>query len=186
MNKDKNQYVPTSTKNFAGIIITVSIIANIIILLLFFSPLGYQKDVHFDLTIFPRLNAIFNSFTFIFLLAAFYAIMKKNVRVHKGFILAAFTTTFLFLISYLSFHFLSPDTAKYGGEGILRPIYFFILITHSFLAAVIVPLALFALVWGWTMQVEKHKKIVRWTMPIWLYVSLTGVVVYLFMAPYYQ
>ncbi|ANS73686.1 hypothetical protein AWM70_03115 [Paenibacillus yonginensis] len=182
---DQYNYKPTSSRNFTGLIITVSIVANIIILLLFFSPLGYQGAVDFDITIFPRLNAIFNSFTFIFLIAALVAIMKKNIRVHKVFILLAFTTTLLFLVSYLTFHYISPDTAKYGGEGIIRPIYFFILITHSFLAAIVVPLALFALVWGWTMQVAKHKKIVRWTMPIWLYVSLTGVIVYLMMAPYY-
>lgn len=113
------------------------------------------------------------------------SIFRKNINAHKGFILAAFTSTLLFLVSYLTFHYISTETATFGGEGIVRPIYFFILITHSFLAAIIVPLALFALVWGWTMQVEKHKKIVRWTMPIWLYVSLTGVIVYLFMAPYY-
>jgi putative membrane protein len=126
-----------------------------------------------------------NSFTFIFLVAALISIFRKNINAHKGFILAAFTSTLLFLVSYLTFHYISTETATFGGEGIVRPIYFFILITHSFLAAIIVPLALFALVWGWTMQVEKHKKIVRWTMPIWLYVSLTGVIVYLFMAPYY-
>jgi len=161
------------------------VIANVIILLLFFSNIGYQGKVSFDLTIFPRLNAILNSFTFIFLVAALISIFRKNINAHKGFILAAFTSTLLFLVSYLTFHYISTETATFGGEGIVRPIYFFILITHSFLAAIIVPLALFALVWGWTMQVEKHKKIVRWTMPIWLYVSLTGVIVYLFMAPYY-
>ncbi|WP_223068505.1 DUF420 domain-containing protein [Paenibacillus caui] len=187
MNHNPDQYnnAARSSKNFTGLIITVSVIANIIILLLFFSPIGYQGAVDFDLTIFPRLNAIFNSFTFIFLIAGLIAILKKNIRVHKVFILLAFTSTLLFLVSYLTFHYISPETAKYGGEGFIRPVYFFILISHSFLAAVVVPLALFALVWGWTMQVGKHKKIVRWTMPIWLYVSLTGVIVYLMMAPYY-
>lgn len=187
MSKASNDhtYSATSNKNFTGLIITVSVIANIIILLLFFSPIGYEGAVQFDLSIFPRLNAIFNSFTFIFLTAALISIMKKNVKVHKIFILLAFATTLLFLVSYLTFHFLSPETAKYGGEGWIRPVYFFVLITHSFLAAIIVPLALFALVWGWTMQVAKHKKIVRWAMPIWLYVSLTGVIVYLMMSPYY-
>ncbi|GGH74715.1 putative membrane protein [Pullulanibacillus pueri] len=187
MNKDSEdkQYQPTSNKNFAVLIWTFSIVAVVIILLLFFSPIGYQGSVDFDINIFPRLNAIFNSFTFIFLWAAFFAIRKKNIKVHKGFVLAAFSATLLFLISYLTFHYISPETASYGGQGVLRPIYFTILITHSFLAAIIVPLALFSLVWGWTMQVKKHKKIVRWTLPIWLYVSLTGVIVYLMMAPYY-
>jgi putative membrane protein len=179
------QYVPTSSRSFAGLIVTVSIVANIIILLLFFSPIGYQGEVHFDLSLLPRMNAIFNSFTFIFLLGALFAILRKNVKVHKALVLAAFASTLLFLITYLTFHYISPETAKFGGQGIVRPIYFFILITHSVLAAIIVPLALFSVVWGWTMQVQKHRKIARWTMPIWLYVSFTGVLVYLFMAPYY-
>ncbi len=183
--KENDKYRSTTNRSFAGLIITVSVVANIIILLLFFSPIGYQGSVDFNLTIFPRLNAIFNSFTFIFLVSALIAIIRKNVPVHKAFIMAAFVSTLLFLVSYLTFHYISPETAKYGGEGILRPIYFFILISHSILAALIVPLALFTVVFGWTMQVEKHRKIARWTMPIWLYVSSTGVIVYLFMAPYY-
>ncbi|MCM3023399.1 DUF420 domain-containing protein [Heyndrickxia ginsengihumi] len=186
MAQNTNQlYKPKSNKNFALLIIAVSLVANIIILMLFFTNIGYKGKVDFDINILPRMNAVFNSFTFIFLVSAFIAIMKKNISLHRGFILAAFTSTFLFLISYLTFHYISPETARYGGHGAIRIIYFFILITHSFLAAIIVPIALFALVWGWTMQINKHKKIVRWAMPIWLYVSITGVVVYLMMAPYY-
>lgn len=184
-NKEKLSTLSTD-KNYFWPIMIFSAVAVIIILLLFFSPIGYQGAVHFDLTIFPRMNAIFNSFTFVFLVIALWAIIvKKNIKMHRGFILAAFTSTLFFLVSYLTFHFLSAETTTFGGTGFVRPFYFFILITHSFLAAVVVPLALFALVWGWTNQITKHKKIVRWTMPIWLYVSLTGVLVYLFMAPYY-
>ncbi|GER66584.1 membrane protein [Weizmannia acidilactici] len=186
MDKGNHQsYQPKSDKNFTALIITVSIIANIIILLLFFTNIGYKGKVNFDIYILPRMNAIFNSFTFIFLISALFAIKRKNIQVHRGFILAAFTSTFLFLLSYLTFHYFAPKDIHYGGTGAIRTIYFFILTTHSILAAIIVPLALFALVWGWTMQVKKHKKIVRWAMPIWLYVSITGVIVYLMMAPYY-
>ncbi|EUJ28223.1 hypothetical protein MFLO_12531 [Listeria floridensis FSL S10-1187] len=160
MEQNKGSYSkPTTEKNYFWPIMIFSAVAVIIILLLFFSPIGYQGTVSFDLTIFPRMNAIFNSFTFVFLLIALWAIIvKKNVKMHRGFILAAFTSTLFFLVSYLTFHFLSTGTNTFGGTGIIRPIYFFILTTHSFLAAVVVPLALFALVWGWTMQVEKHKK----------------------------
>ncbi|RUS45810.1 DUF420 domain-containing protein [Cohnella sp. AR92] len=185
MSNKSDSLQPTSNKNYTAAIIAISLVANIIILLLFFSPLGYKGEIDFDLTIFPRVNGLLNSFTFIFLLAAFIAILKKNVRVHKAFILAAFSSTLLFLVSYLTFHFLSTETATYGGEGFVRPVYFFILISHSILAAIIVPLALFTLVWGWTNQLHKHRRIARWTMPIWLYVSLTGVVVFLMMEPYY-
>lgn len=174
-----------NNRSYTPLVVGLSIVVNAIILLLFFSPIGYRGEVTFDLTIFPRINAVLNSFTFIFLCVALYAIKKKNITVHKRFIFAAFTTTLLFCVSYLSYHYLSVETTHYGGEGFMRTLYFFILITHSFLAAIIVPLALFSLIWGLTNQLEKHRKIVRWSMPIWLYVSFTGVIVYLMISPYY-
>ncbi|GGN59160.1 DUF420 domain-containing protein [Oceanobacillus indicireducens] len=137
-----------------------------------------------ELTVLPMLNAIFNSFTFVFLLIALAMIKKKNIKLHRRFIIAAFVTTFLFCISYLTYHSMAASTS-YGGDGPLMYIYYFILITHIILAAVIVPLALITLGRGLNMQVEKHKKIARWTMPLWLYVSLTGVLVYLMISPYY-
>ena len=89
-----------------------------------------------------------------------------------------------FLVSYVVSHATTPE-ARYGGEGVMRIIYFFILITHIILATTIVPLALFAIYRGLTGEIAKHKKIVKYTMPIWLYVSSTGVLVYLFMKSYY-
>jgi putative membrane protein len=103
---------------------------------------------------------------------------------HRAFIGAAFTSTTLFLVSYVTYHYLTEST-KYGGEGALRSIYFFVLLTHIVLAIVVVPLALMSVVRGLQMQVERHRKIAKWTMPIWLYVSFTGVVVYLMISPYY-
>lgn len=137
-----------------------------------------------ELTVLPMLNAIFNSFTFLFLLTALIMIKKKNIKLHRRFIVAAFVTTFLFFISYLTYHSMAESTS-YGGDGILMYIYYFILITHIVLAALIVPLALITLGRGLNMKVEKHRKIARWTMPLWLYVSLTGVLVYLMISPYY-
>ncbi|MBO9130553.1 DUF420 domain-containing protein [Bacillus sp. 165] len=176
---------PTSQKNYTGIVVTLSIVVNAIILILFFSPIGYAGEVSFDIKIFPRMNAILNAFTFVFLAAGLYSIKKKNITLHKRFILAAFTTTLLFCISYLTYHYLSVAPTHYGGEGALKYVYFFILLTHTVLAAIIVPLALFSLIWGWTNQLDKHRKIVRWSMPIWLYVSFTGVLVYILISPYY-
>lgn len=137
-----------------------------------------------ELTVLPMLNAILNSFTFIFLLIALIMIKKKNIKLHRRFIIAAFVTTFLFCISYLTYHSMAESTS-YGGDGGMMYIYYFILITHIVLAALIVPLALITLGRGLNMQVEKHRKIARWTMPLWLYVSLTGVLVYLMISPYY-
>ncbi|CAM3055269.1 DUF420 domain-containing protein [Sporolactobacillus spathodeae] len=183
--KSVSTYKPKSNKNHTGLIITVAVIANILILLLFFAPfMSYHGKISSSIYVLPKLNAVFNSFTFIFLVAALLAVKQKKINLHRGFILAACTSTAFFLLSYLSFHFLTP-TPHYGGTGFVRSLYFFVLITHSFLAASVVFLVPFTIVWGWTFQIGKHKKIVRWTLPIWLYVSITGVVVYLMMAPYY-
>jgi putative membrane protein len=173
----------TKPKNYTSIIVILTVVINALVAILFFLP-GYEGKTGFDVTLLPMFNAIFNSFTFIFLLAALFAIKAKNITLHKRFIIAAFTTTALFLLSYVTYHYLTEST-PYGGEGIIRYIYFFILITHILLAIVIVPLALTTVVRGFTMQVEKHRKIARWTMPLWLYVSLTGVIVYLMISPYY-
>lgn len=170
-------------KNVGPLIAILSLVLVGIITVLFFLP-AYDGEIGFDVKILPLLNAVFNCFTFISLVVALVAIMKKNVRMHRAFIGGAFTSTTLFLVSYVAYHYLTEST-KYGGEGALRSIYFFILISHILLAIVVVPLALLSAVRGLQMKVDKHRKIARWTMPIWLYVSLTGVVVYLMISPYY-
>lgn len=170
-------------RNYTPWVVGISIAINVIVAVLFFMPKAEGFD-HLDLTFLPMLNAIFNSFTTVFLVAALFFIKQKNIQMHRRFILSAFASTALFLVTYLTYHALAESTS-YGGEGILVPIYYFILITHIVLAAVIVPLALFSLVWGLSMKVEKHRRIARWTMPLWLYVSVTGVLVYLMISPYY-
>src|SRR5699024_11248583 len=122
-------------------------------------------------------NAIFNSFTFIFLVIALIAILNKTVKIHLGFIYAAFTTTFLFLITYVTFHFLAPST-PFGVRGAMAIVYYFVLFTHIVLAAAIVPLALTSITRAWNGEVERHRKIARITMTICLYVSFSGVLVY--------
>ncbi|GAB7387458.1 DUF420 domain-containing protein [Bacillaceae bacterium] len=174
---------PVKPRNYTPLVVGLSVAINAIVAVLFFMP-KYEGAAHLDLTFLPMLNAIFNSFTFVFLLAALFAIKQKNIVLHRRFIIAAFTTTALFLVSYLIYHSLAEST-PYGGEGPLRYIYYFILITHIVLAAAIVPLALTTVARGLNMQVEKHRKVARWTMPLWLYVSLSGVLVYLMISPYY-
>lgn len=170
-------------KNYTPLVAILTVVIVGLVAVLFFLP-AYDGEVGFDIHILPLLNAIFNSFTFLALVVALVAIMKKNVRMHRTFIGAAFATTTLFLVSYVTYHYLSEST-PYGGEGILRGIYFFILITHILLAIVVVPLALISVIRGLANQIDRHRKIARWTMPIWLYVSLTGVIVYLMISPYY-
>lgn len=174
---------PIKERNYTPLIVVLSIAINALVAVLFFLPEADGLN-HVDWTILPMLNAIFNSFTFVFLLAAFYFIKQRNVKLHRRFIFAAFGSTALFLLSYVTYHYATESTA-YGGEGALRYVYFFILITHILLAIAIVPLALITTVRGLTNKLDKHRKIARWTMPIWLYVSLTGVIVYLMISPYY-
>lgn len=170
-------------RNLTPVITIFSIVLIGVIALLFFMP-KYEGSVGFDVTILPLLNAIFNCFTFIFLLLALFAVKKRNIPLHRKWIYAAFTTTALFLVSYVTYHFLTEPT-KFGGNEVLKYIYFFVLITHVLLAIVNVPLALITMARGLTMKVERHRKIARWTMPIWLYVSFTGVIVYVLISPYY-
>lgn len=174
---------PVKQRNYKPFIIIATIVIYILVAVLSGLP-AYEGEVPFDPTLLPLLNAILNSFTFVFLLAALIAIKRKNIILHRRFIFAAFTTTALFLVSYVTYHYLTESTS-YGGEGPLKYIYLFILFTHIVLAAAIVPLALTTVGRGLNMQVEKHRKIARWTMPLWLYVSLTGVLVYIMISPYY-
>lgn len=171
-------------RNYTPIIVTLTIVINLLVAVLYFMP-KYNGLGDVNLTFLPFFNAVMNSFTFIFLVAALYSIKQKNIQRHRRYIFAAFTTTALFLLSYVTYHAMAPST-PYGGQGILRPIYYFILLTHIVLSAVIVPLALISVTRGLNMQVEKHRKIARWTMPLWLYVSLTGVIVYIMISPYYS
>ncbi|MCZ2257792.1 DUF420 domain-containing protein [Sporosarcina sp. G11-34] len=174
---------PFKKRNYKPLIIALSIILIGAIGVLSGVP-GVEDFDAFDVTILPLMNAVLNCFTFVFLVCALIAILKGNVTVHRRFIYAAFVTTSLFLITYVSFHYLAAST-PYGGEGFMAGFYYFVLITHIILAAAIVPLALTSVARAWNMENERHKKIARWTMPIWLYVSFTGVLVYILISPYY-
>lgn len=171
-------------RNYKPVIWVLAIAINGLISLAFFLP----KTSSFkgqDFSKLPLINAIFNGLTFLALLIALFAIRRKKIRLHRISVLLAFSFTSLFLLSYLLYHFSTPST-KYGGEGILRGVYFFILFTHVFLAALVVPLALLTIALGLNNKISRHRKIAKWTMPIWLYVSFTGVIVYLLISPYYH
>lgn len=171
-------------RNYKPLIWSLALGINGLIVLAIFYP---DKD-HFkqyDFSFLPLLNAILNGLTFALLLSALWAVRKKNIRLHRILVILAFSCTSVFLLSYLCYHFTTPST-KYGGEGILKYLYFFILSTHIILAIIIVPLALISMGRGLNREIELHKKITRWSMPVWLYVSLTGVIVYLMIAPYYK
>lgn len=185
MKNTKTSSDNSKQRNYNPLIWAISIIAIIIILGVNYIPRSTSGTIiGVDLTILPLLNAILNGIAFLLLIGALISIIKKNIIAHKRFILGAFAATFLFLISYLTYHSMAGSTT-YDGEGILQYIYYFVLITHIILAMALLPLSLITLGRGLNMSVDKHKKIARWTMPIWLYVSLTGVLVYLLISPYY-
>ena len=137
-----------------------------------------------NLLFFPKFHAALNSITSALLITGFLSIKRKNITAHKACMLVAIGMSVLFLLSYVFYHAISEPT-KYGGEGMMRPLYFFILLTHIVLAAGILPAVLLTVYRALTNQIPAHKKIARWTFPVWLYVAVTGVVVYLMMAPYY-
>jgi len=147
----------------------------------------------------PKLNAILNGTCSVLLLVSLYFIKQKKIILHKRINITAFCLSSLFLVSYILFHYLAPET-MYGdinGDKVLSPqevaaagtiryVYYVILTSHIILAAGVLPLILLSFYRGLQMQVEKHKKLVRWAFPIWLYVTVTGVVVYLMISPYYR
>jgi len=132
----------------------------------------------------PLMHAILNGATFVFLLMAVFAIKKKHVTIHRTFMLIALVLSSLFLVSYVIYHLTHPS-ARFLGEGAVRYVYFFILISHIILSVPVIPLALLSVYRGWTNDIRRHKKIVKFSFPIWLYVSFTGVLVYILMQPYY-
>ena len=133
----------------------------------------------------PKLNAFINGTCFILLLISFYFVRKKRYIIHRRINISAFFLSAIFLISYVTYHYLVPETS-YGGQGPLRHFYYFILITHIVLAALVLPLILLSFYYGLNDLRVKHRKLVRWSFPIWLYVTFTGVLVYLLLSPYYN
>lgn len=125
----------------------------------------------------PDLNAALNSLSAVFLLAGYRFIRLKNQRAHRSCMLAAFSCSMLFLISYLVYHY-QVGSVPFKGQGWIRAVYFTILITHTILATAVVPLALITLSRALREKFAAHRRIARWTFPIWLYVSVTGVIVY--------
>lgn len=147
--------------------------------------LNLNIKVDFDVHVFARINAIINSTVSILLVAALIAVKRKSYEWHKRLMMTAMILSIFFLVSYIAHHLLAGDT-KFGGEGTIRYIYFFILITHIFLAAIILPFILFTAYRAMIAEYQQHKKLARITWPIWFYVAVTGVVVYFLISPYYS
>ena len=165
------------------IIIVLSLLVPLTVALLFFIKIP-ADSLGIDMRFFPGFHAFLNSLTSLFLIAGFFFIRNKNISAHKLCMMISIALSVIFLMSYLFYHSVA-ESARFGGEGPLRMIYFFILITHIILAAGVLPFILITFSRALLSQFSRHKKIARWTLPVWLYVTITGVVVYLMMIPYY-
>jgi len=166
-----------------ALILTVSFVVFALVVVL--GRVKWLVDLGFDKHIFAQFNAVVNSLVAIILAFALIAVKSKNYLLHKRLMIAAIILSILFLVSYICHHLFNEET-RYGGGGALRYFYFGVLSTHIILAAVILPFILFtayrALVADW----PHHKKLARITWPIWFYVSMSGVLVYLLISPYYH
>lgn len=164
-------------------IVTLSILVPVIVVVLMYLPERYNIFGAQSGT-FPMFHAIINGFTALILMAGYFFMSIGEFKWHRNFMITAFGLSVIFLISYVISK-ISNDPVPYGGDGAIRYLYFFILITHILLSAIIVPLVLFTMYRGLTGQYDKHSRVAKWTFPIWMYVAITGVLVYIFMYPYY-
>jgi putative membrane protein len=168
----------------------------VVALLLAVPQTGKLGDV--DVSWVPGVNALLNSATALCLIAAFVMIKKGDILNHRRLMLTAFSLSSVFLVLYVLYHFQAPstrfgdvdkngilDAAELASVGVMRYIYLFILLTHILLAVVIVPMVLFSIYFGLTNQVIKHKRLSKYTFPTWLYVAVSGVMVYIMISPYY-
>ena len=162
----------------------IAVIVPVLVAVLLFMP--SKIDVSSDWVYFlPHLNAVINSAATVALIAGVIFIKKGNIDYHKASMTAALGLGSIFLVSYVVYH-ATAESTTFGGEGWVRPVYYFILITHIVLAVVALFPILLAYYYGYTDQRAKHKKVVKFAFPIWLYVTVTGVIVYLMISPYYS
>ncbi len=174
-------------------VVSFVVFAAVVIL----SKVKVDANLGFDVHVFALFNAIINSIVSVLLIAGLIAAKKRNFVVHKKIMMGAILLSVLFLVSYICHHLFAGET-RFGdvdGDGIVteaekaaatgRGLYYFILITHIPLAGIILPFILFTAYRGLTAEWPRHKKIARITWPVWLYVSITGVLVYLMISPYY-
>jgi putative membrane protein len=167
-------------KKYRPWIIALSVIVPLAVAFLFFTT----KIEGYDTSFLPPIYATLNGLTASFLVLAVVAIKKKKIEIHRKLMTSAIVFSALFLVLYVIYHSTSEST-PFGGEGWIRPVYFTLLISHILLSIIIIPLVLVTYVRALAKRFDKHKRIARITFPIWLYVAVSGVLVYLLISPYY-
>lgn len=158
-----------------------------VVCLVVFALVAFPRVLQFerlDVSALPAFHALLNGTTAALLVTGFLLIRARKIPWHRRAMVSAFGISCLFLVSYIIYHSQAPE-ASFGGEGWIRPVYFTILISHIALAPVVLPLALFTVLRALRGELGRHRQVARWTLPLWLYVAVTGVTVYLLMAPYY-
>lgn len=166
-------------------LITVLSIAIPVVVAILLNPRVPKADLGEWTSVLPHVNGVINSATSLLLVSGLIFIKQKNIRMHRNVMLMAFVLGSVFLVSYVLYH-LSNESTSFGGQGWVRPVYYFLLISHIVLSVVVVRFVLLAVYFALSNQIDRHKKIVKWAYPIWLYVSVTGVIVYLMISPYYH
>lgn len=176
--------ISNQEKKYKRIITVLSIVIPLVVALLFgvnLKSLGFDVE---PLTFLPPIYASINGLTAILLIVAVVAIKKGNRKLHEQLTTTAIICSALFLLMYLAYHMTSEST-KFGGEGAIQYVYYFILITHILLSIVVIPFVLITFVRARLGKFSEHKRIAKITFPLWLYVAITGVLVYIMISPYY-
>jgi putative membrane protein len=167
-------------KKYNKWIILLSIAIPVAVAILFVVKIPNAKPLHF----LPPIYATINGITAIILVTAVLAIKNGKIKLHQNLMKSAIACSLLFLLMYIAYHMTTPST-KFGGEGPMRYIYYFVLITHILLSIATIPFVLITYVRALAERFDRHKKIAKITFPLWLYVAITGVIVYLMISPYY-
>lgn len=168
---------PEKVKTFRKLIIAVSIVIPIVVAILF----GVKIE-GFDLTFLPKIYAGINGLTAIVLISALIAIKARKIQLHRGLIRFALLLSLMFLVLYVAYH-MTSDSTPYGGES--RMLYFSLLISHIVLSVAVIPVVLFTYLFAWEGNFVRHKKWTKIAFPIWLYVAVSGVIVYVMIRPFY-
>lgn len=166
-------------KKYNKLIVVLSVAIPLVVALLF----GVKIDAELPVFL-PPIYASINAFTSLILVLAFIAIQNKKIKLHERLMKLAIILSVCFLVMYVAYH-MTSDSTKFGGEGFVKYFYYFILLTHIVLSVAVIPFVLITYVRAITNNIEKHKKIAKITFPLWLYVTITGVLVYIMISPYY-
>ena len=176
MSKEQNI---SNEKKYNKLIVALSIIIPVAVAALF----GIKIDAELPIFL-PPVYASINALTAVVLMVAVWAIKNKKRSLHENLMKTAIGLSIIFLVMYVAYH-MTSDSTKFGGEGAIKYVYYFVLLTHILLSIIVIPFVLITFVRAISNNIEKHKKIAKITFPLWLYVAISGVVVYLMISPYY-